>query len=144
MIRSLAVVLAVMVTLAWAAGASAEMKEGLWEITTKAEMKGMPSNQMPASTTKQCFTKKDAVPQPEKKDPNTECKMKDQKIVGDTVTYTMECKAKDGTMVTVSGKATYKGDVFDGSSVTTIKSKEQGTMQMTSKMSGKYLGPCSK
>jgi len=137
------IVVIVAVGLVWVSGASAEMKEGLWEITTKAEMKGM-QMQMPANTVKQCMTKKDMVPKPDKQDKNQECTTKDMKIVGDTVTYAMECKGRDGTIVQISGKSTYKGNSFDGVSDMTMKSKDQGTMQMTSKMSGKYLGPCPK
>lgn len=143
MIRSMMLALTIAVALAWATGASAEMREGLWEITSKAEMKGM-QMQMPPNTVKQCITKNDAVPKPDKQDKSQECAIKNQRMSGDTVTYAMECKGKDGTIVNVSGKMTYKGNAFDGVSDTTIKSKGQGTMQMTSKMSGKYLGPCPK
>jgi hypothetical protein len=138
--RNVVVIVVVVLGLLWARGASAEMKEGFWEITSKVEMKGMPSN-MPPTIVKQCITKKDAVPQP--KAQNQECKMKDQKVSGDTVTYAMECKMKDGTMET-SGRMNFKGDRFDGSTTTTVKTKDQPAMQMSSTMSGKYLGPCPK
>ena len=140
MVRNLMVAVAIVLGLVWVTGASAEMREGLWEITTKAEMKGMP-NQMPAMTMKQCMTKKDMTPKPMNKDQN--CTMKDQKVVGDTLTYAMECKDKDGTVTQTTGKMTYKGDSFDGSNNVTMKNK-QGTMQMSSKMTGRYLGPCTK
>jgi hypothetical protein len=122
---------------------SAQMKEGLWEITSKGEIQGMPA-QMPATTIKQCITKQNAVPKPEGPSRDQDCVIKDQKIIGDTVTYTMECKDKAGTNVQISGQMAFKGNSFDGTSNTTIKSKEMGTMQMTGKMSGKYVGPCPK
>jgi hypothetical protein len=118
------------------------MKEGLWEITTKAEMKGMPS-QMPPTTVRTCISKKDMVPKPDAQS-GQDCKMKDQKVVGDTVSYSMVCTGKNGTAMEMSGKMTYKGNVFEGSSTTTIKSKGEGDMQMSSKMTGKYVGPCTK
>jgi Protein of unknown function (DUF3617). len=136
------IALVIVVSLVWIKNASAEMKEGQWEITTKVEMKGMPV-QMPATTMKQCMTQKDMVPKPEKQPKGQECTTKDQKVSGDTVTYTIECTNAKSTMVT-SGKMTYKGDSFDGTSDTTIKAKGQPEMQMTSTMSGKYLGPCPK
>ncbi len=142
MVRNGFVALAIIITLVLVAGASAEMKEGLWTITTQAEMQGMPV-QMPATTMKQCITKKDMVPKPEKQEKGQECKMKDQKVTGDTVTYTMECKTAEGSM-TSSSKMTYKGDSFDGTTNTTMKTKGQPDMLMTSKMTGKYLGPCPK
>ena len=142
MLRNFFIALAVVITLVLVAGASAEMKEGLWTITTQAEMKGMPM-QIPPTTMKQCITKKDMVPKPEKQEKGQECKMKDQKVTGDTVTYTMECKTAEGSM-TSSGKMTYKGDSFDGTTNTTMKTKGQPDMLVNSKMTGKYVGPCPK
>jgi len=142
MLRDICIALAIVISLVWITSASAEMKEGLWQITTKSEMKGMPM-QMPATTMKQCMTKKDITPKPEKQPKGQECVTKDQKLSGDTVTYTMECKNADSTTVQ-SGKMTYKGDSFDGATDTTIQTKGQPDMKMTSTMSGKYLGPCPK
>ena len=139
--HSAVIVMVAVLCLLWAGGASAELKEGFWEITSKAEMKGMPSK-MPATTVKHCITKKDAVPKP--KTQNQDCTMKDQKISGDTVTYAMECKTKDGTTMETSGRMNFKGDTFDGSTTTTMKGKDHPAMQMSSTMSGKYLGPCPK
>lgn len=138
--RNVIVVGVVILSFVIAGEASAQMKDGLWEITTKIEMKGMP-NQIPAMTVKQCMTKNDITPKPMGKDQN--CKIKDQKIMGDTVTYAMECKGKDGTVTESVGKMTYKGDSFEGSNNITTKSKRE-TMQMTSRMTGKYLGSCTK
>jgi hypothetical protein len=144
MLRNISVILSIVGSLVWINNASAEVKEGQWEITTKAEIKGLPV-QIPATTTtmKQCITKKDMVPKPDKQPKGQECTMKDQKVTGDTVTYTMECKSDKSTMVT-SGKMTYKGDSFDGTSDTTVQNKGQPEMKITNTMSGKYLGPCPK
>lgn len=133
-------VLAVLFTLVWATGARAEIKEGLWEIMTKAEMKGVPM-QMPATTVKQCITKDKAVPKSASED--YECKTKSYKVSGDTVTYSVECWGKGGLMIT-EGKTTYKGNTFDGTSTTKIKTKGQPEMQLSNKISGKYIGPCKK
>jgi hypothetical protein len=142
MLRNICIALAIVISLVWITGASAEMKEGLWQITTKSEMKGM-SMQIPATTMKQCMTKKDMTPKPEKQPNGQECVTKDQKVSGDTVTYAMECKSANSTTVQ-NGKMTYKGESFDGATDTTIKTKGQPEMRMTSTMSGKYLGPCQK
>jgi hypothetical protein len=142
MLRNVCVFLVIVVSLVWITGASAEMKEGLWQITTKSEMKGM-SMQMPATTMKQCLTKKDMAPKPEKQPKGQECVIKDQKVSGDTVTFTTECKNADSTTVQ-NVKMTYKGDSFDGATDTSVKTKGQPDMKMTGTMSGKYLGPCPK
>ncbi len=135
--------LAIILALVWFTGAQAaepNMKDGLWEITTKIEMKGLPAN-MPPNVTKQCLTKKDSVPQSKEK--NTNCKMIDQKVSGNTVTWFMVCKEKDST-VESKGIITYKGDTFDGTTTTNIKDKSGKAQQVSTKMSGKRLGPCDK
>lgn len=133
--------LAIFLALTWftcSYAAEPNMKDGLWEITTKAEMKGMPGS-IPPSVIKQCLTKKESVPQD--KNPKSNCKMVDQKVSGNTVNWTMVCKEKEST-VESKGKITYKGDTFDGITRTTITAKGAGTQEITTKMSGKRLGPC--
>jgi hypothetical protein len=109
------------------------MKEGLWEITMSMEMPGMPMK-MPPYTNTHCLTKKDMVPQ--KQEPGQECRMVKNEVKGDTVSWVMECKTKEGTAV-FNGKVTYKGDSFEG----VIKMK-QGGMEMTQNLSGKWIGKC--
>jgi len=96
-------ILAVIVSLVCANSALAEINDGLWEITAKAEIKGVP-NQMTLTTIRHCLTKNDPVPKA--KNRSMECKTKDQKVSGDTVTYAMECKNTDSVVLT-SGTMTY-------------------------------------
>lgn len=132
--------LVVVVSLACASSAWAEIKDGLWEITTKSEIVGMPLK-MPPSTVRHCFVKNDPVPKTT--DKSMECKTTNQKVSGDTVTYAVECTGKDSVVIT-SGTMTYKGNTYDGTSTIRIKSKGQKETQMNNKMSGKYIGPCAK
>ena len=125
--------------LVWQALAWAELKEGMWEITTQVEMKGMP-HKMPPTTFRHCVTKSDPVPKSQPKK-NFDCKTTASKIVGNTVNYTMECKGPDGTMTT-TGTHTYTGTAMEGSSTTAMKMKGQQPMEMTNKITGKYKGPC--
>jgi hypothetical protein len=136
--RKAIIVFAVLLSLSWTAFALAEFKEGLWEITTQVEIKGMPP--MPPTTVRQCITKKDPVPQTE--DKNYDCKITDQKISGNTVSYTIECKGKEGEMKT-SGTSTYTGTSMKGTTTTVFK-MEGHEMQMEGKTTGKYVGECSK
>ena len=140
MLNKKLIVLAILLSLIWVTGAAAEIKDGLWEMTTKVEMKGIPA-QMPSTTVKQCITKNNLVPQSDTK--GYECKTKNYNVSGDTVTYTVECSGQ-GSVMTTTGKTTYKGNTFDGVSTTTVKTKGQPEMQMTNKISGKYIGPCTK
>ena len=131
------IILAVLLSVLWTANVRAEFKEGLWEITTQVEIKGMPP--MPPNTISQCITKKDPVPQTN--DKNYDCRITDQKISGDTVQYTVECKGKEGEMKT-SGTSTYTGTSMKGTATTVFKMEGQ-EMQMESKTTGKYVGNCT-
>lgn len=130
----------VLLSMFWTAGAWAELKEGLWEITTQVEIEGMPQS-IPPNTIRQCITKSDAVPQDNDKD--YDCKTISQKISGNTVSYTVECKGKEAVMRT-SGTSTYKGSSMDGVSNTSFKMKGRPEMKMASTSKGKYIGACPK
>ena len=118
--------------------AEPNLREGKWEITSKAEMEGMPVA-MPATKYTQCITKKDMVPQMTEK--NQDCKVSNTKVVGDTVSWTVQCKGKEGTMDSI-GKITYKKDTFYGTMNTTVNGSDRGMMNMMQRMSGKRIGDC--
>ena len=113
------------------------MKEGLWEITVKMDIPGMPV-QMPPRTSTQCLTPKEAVPQPQQGEANQECKEVKQDIKGDTVSWSVECKTKEGIAVS-EGTITYKGDTFEG--VITMKQRDMKAIQH---LSGRWIGQCKK
>ena len=120
--------------------AFAQLKDGLWEITTQVEIKGM-QQQMPPTTVRQCITSNDPVPK--NQDKNFECKTISQKVSGNTIHYAVECKGREGIM-TSTGQSTYTGSTMSGSSQTSFIMKGQPEMQMTNRMTGKYLGACPK
>lgn len=115
------------------AASGPNMKEGLWEITTKTKMPGM---EMPPMKHTQCITKNDLVPQSSQ--PGQECKITETKVIGNTVTWTMQCKTQGGEMKG-TGKITYSGDSFEG---TMIMSMPQANMKITTHISGKRIGDC--
>ncbi|MEE9911717.1 MAG: DUF3617 domain-containing protein [Deltaproteobacteria bacterium] len=120
------------------ASAWAQLKDGQWEITTQVQIAGM-QQQMPPTTFRQCMTKSDPVAK--NQDKSYDCKTTSLKMSGNMVNYTVTCTGKEGEMQT-TGKSTYTGNTMDGSATTSFKMKGQPAMQMTSKMSGKYIGPC--
>jgi hypothetical protein len=134
------IIFAVSLSMLWTAAAFAELKEGLWEVTTQVEMEGMPYS-MPPTTIRQCITKSDPVPQTA--DKGYDCKIADQKISGNTVSYAVECKGKEGEMQT-SGTTTYTDNSMNGTAITNFKMPGQPEMKMTSKITGKYIGNCPK
>lgn len=124
----------------WVADAYADFKEGLWEITTQVEIKGMP-HAMPPTTFRQCITKSNPVPQT--KDKNYECKTVNQKVSGNKVTYAVECRGKEGIMQT-TGTTTYTDKSMNGESKTVFTMQGQPEMRMINKIKGKYIGSCPK
>jgi len=111
------------------------MKEGMWEVTVRMEVPGMPVQMSPQAYT-QCLTQKEAVPQQE--EPDQGCKIAKQDIQGDTVSWVVECKTNEGTAVS-DGRITYKGDTFEG-----VIHMTQGNMKATQKLSGRWIGTCDK
>ena len=117
------------------ADSNPNMKEGLWEITTNVEMPGMPMS-MPPVTNTQCLKKNALIPQSGQ--PGQECQFKNLKIMGNTITYEIDCTTQNGKMIG-HGKITYNGTSMEGEMVTTIS---QGNMKMIQKISGHYVGKC--
>jgi len=121
--------------------AGVNMHEGLWEITTRMEMQGMPM-QMPARKHTQCLTKKNMLKTmvPKEQDKEEECKITDTKISGNTVTWVMKCSGEDAMEVT--GKTTYHGDTFEGTITMISNDPEEGKMKMINHISGRRIGEC--
>ncbi len=129
--------LALSVIFAGLAAGAPNMQDGKWEITTKIEMEGLPVNMPPQKHTI-CMTKQNAVPQKQEK--SDECKMTENRVVGDTVYWTVQCHTKDGS-TEGKGKITYKGNSFDG--IFTMTGKQGGEkINMKNHMSGKRIGEC--
>jgi hypothetical protein len=118
--------------------AKVDMDPGLWEITSQLEAPDMPMS-MPATTVKQCITEEDLVPQSNTAESG--CEVFNIKTSGNTISYKMKCSAGGNDSVS-SGVLTYNGSTMKG----TIKMEVSGraAMQMTTKLSGKRIGPCKK
>ena len=136
--RSVTLILAALFCLLFATTTTAdsEINEGLWEITTKVEMEGMPMTMAPITNT-QCITKETLVPKSDQ--PGQECKVTNHKIEGNKISYDMECSGPGGS-VKAHGEATYTDDTMTGKMEMNIPG--QGDMKMIMKQSGKRIGPC--
>lgn len=114
------------------------MRPGRWQNTVQMHMPGMPM-QMPPQTMTRCVTAEQL-----QRDPNSwlpsgpdaqSCKVADQKIVRNTVTWKVACT---GPMaMTGEGEITFMEDAYEG----TMKAS-MSVGEMTVKMSGKRLGDC--
>lgn len=121
--------------------AAVDMLEGEWMTMVETTMEGGGMSMPPMSNTMTtCLTKKDLVP-----DPNQEgsegCKVLEQKVSGNTVTWRVVCD-QDGTKMEGSGEMTYRGASYSGTMRTTSK-MEGETMTANMKLSGRHLGPCT-
>lgn len=112
-----------------------ELKEGLWEMTSKMEMKGMPM-ELPSQKFRRCITKDKAVPM-EMEDKDVKCKVVEQKITGNTIFWKVICKDKEGETI-ITGKGTYNSDKFDGET----KVKTSDGVEMVQHIKGKWIGKC--
>ncbi|MCC6545117.1 MAG: DUF3617 family protein [Nitrospirae bacterium] len=115
-----------------------DFHEGLWEITSVSEMPGMPA--MPSVKQNQCMTNKDYVPH-SKEEKDSSCTVSDLKTSGNTVTWKMICKSKEGDM-DGKGTITYSKDKLDGSSVINMQMPGMGKMQIKNKLTGRRIGNC--
>ena len=123
---------------AQAAHAAPNMQAGLWEISTKMDMAGLPAG-MGQATVRQCVRPAD-IEDPKKTLPQDDkCQVKDYKLQGNAASWRMECKG-DGAM-TGSGTVTYSGNSYSGTTKMSIKQDGQ-TMNMAQTFSAKRVGDC--
>ena len=128
----------------FAAGVEAlkgKVKPGLYEY--KMEMRGVPGMPpgMGSHTMQHCVTQED-VERGEvgRKDPKSECDMKDLNVSGNTATMRMECK--NGTQM--KGKMTFRSDGYTMDNEMDMPGRQGGeAMHMQQHLDAKYLGPCS-
>ena len=133
-----------------------DMTEGEWEIVSETSMT-MGGMSMPSIATKAtyCLTREEPCPSVEKE---KDCKVVDQRISGNKVSWRIVCKDAEGDGEITYGGTTYKGTfrlrTTEGGEAPkkgTAKSRQKKaagedeggeTMTMTMKLSGRYLGPC--
>src|SRR3970282_591353 len=93
---------------AFAAGA--DFREGEGGVSYRMEVVGMPFPMPPITARKtMCLDKNNYVP--DNSQQGQECKVSDRKVNGNTVTWTMRCRAQERT-IEGHGKITYKGDRY--------------------------------
>ena len=121
-----------------AALAAPNLEEGKWETTAKMEMAGMPFA-MPATKHNQCITKKEIFPDSSQK--GQDCSMSEQKVSGNTVTWRMRCKDKEGT-TEGEGRITYAGKSYEGMMKARMTEKGGDVMEMNIQYKARHTGPC--
>lgn len=118
--------------------AQARIKYGLWEITIKMQMDGMPVD-TPQQTFQKCISRKDLTPgNNEDKQGCDKDKVTRNK---DTVNWTVSC-SKDKHTMTGSGLVVYSGNTMAGHAQFQAGGKDLATMKMKLQYKGKRLGKC--
>ena len=123
-------------TLSSAVQADINVKKGMWEINNKINVTGVPIK-IPDTKVSQCIDKQTIVPKSDKKI-NKYCKVIEQTIHGDTVSWKMSCSNK----MESHGSITYHGDTFEGTVSSTMVVPAMGSMLITNHMTGKRTGEC--
>ncbi len=107
-----------------------------WEISIEVSMPGMPPGAMPPSKTRACGPKRDdsAMPFNPSMSQDSGCRVSDTKKTGQTWTWKLDCESgvTGGGSITLQGK-----EAFTGESTMQVQGQN-----ITSKMSGKLIGPC--
>jgi len=115
------------------------MRPGRWQNTVQMQMPGMPM-QMPPQTTTRCVTAEQLARDPNSWIPSgpdgSACKISDQKVVGNKVTWKVACTGQ--MAMTGDGELTFMEDSYEG---TLMASTAMGGMTM--KLSGKRLMDCT-
>lgn len=129
---------------AGSAVAALDFKEGEWGVSYQMEVVGMPFPMPPINAKKtMCLDKKNYIP--DNSQQGQDCKVSDQKVNGNTVSWTMRCLSQ-GNTIEGQGQITYKGERYDGvmnaKMASTDKSGPSIGYQYT--MHGERLGACGK
>lgn len=113
------------------------IREGMWEITSKMEMPGMPM-EMPPTTVKHCYTREDATDQKKVIARDKDCTVADFKRSGNKVSWEMVCTGKNAGKF--SGETVFSGDSYDSVMKMQSNGGKGGSMNM--KVKGKRVGNC--
>ena len=121
-----------------------DFKEGQWSVQYSMEVTGMPFK-MPPLTGKRstCLTKQNFVP--DNTQAGQQCQTKDVQVTGNVVTWTMHCKAQEGT-IDGQGRVTFKGDRYEGNMDAKMVSMTSPGIPVNYRytMQGEREGACAK
>ena len=147
LIRTIQIIVALLILgTGTAATAAPDFKEGEWGVNYRMEMAGMPFPMPPINVKKtMCLDKKNYVP--DNAQQGQDCQVSDQKVNGNTVTWTMRCRSQERT-IEGRGTITYKdkGERYDGEMNANMISADNAGPAMSYKyvMQGQRLGACGK
>lgn len=148
--RSLHAALATVGMVVVAAGAPAgaavpmnpgSFREGLWEMTIRAEVPG--AKPMPPIVLKKCISAQeiqDLQARASRPPGSEQCKVLDQRTQGSTTSWKIECTGR--MKMTGDGSVTSSGDSYTMQSSMLMTTAEGKSIQVKNDLSGKRLGDC--
>ncbi len=137
---------ALVATASASAGAAApsvvgNFREGLWEMTARAEVPG--TRPVPPITLKKCITAAEIqelqarASQPPGSD---KCKVLDQRTQGATTSWKLECSGR--TKITGEGTVTFSGDTYALQSSMVVTGSDGKVVQVRNELNGRRVGDC--
>ena len=122
------------------ASAAPNIHEGLWEITTTVQVKGLPIH-LPVEPQyqTQCLTRAE-IEHPENiSPPQVNCSIHDVNVSGDRVQWQMQCSGPFTAQGT--GETIYIGDTFSGTA-TLVSHSGDISVEVSTIYQGKRVGDC--
>ena len=117
-----------------------DIKEGLWALTSTANMSGMPMKMPPMTTTsEECMSKKNAL-DPRMMLKSQNCEITNRVIDSNTAKWDMSC-SQMGMKMIGNGSINYQYESMSGTFNMTMQS-EGGMMNIVTEMTGHYIGAC--
>lgn len=116
-------------------------REGLWEMTIRAEVPG--SKPLPPIVLKKCVSAKeiqDLQAKASRPPGSDQCRIFDQRTQGNSSSWKIECTGR--MKMAGEGSVTSSGDSYAMQSSMVMTSAEGKSMQVKNELSGKRLGDC--
>jgi hypothetical protein len=116
-------------------------REGLWEMTVRAEVPG--TKPMPPIVLKKCISAQeiqDLQAKASRPPGSDQCKVLDQRTQGSTTSWKLECTGR--MKIIGDGSVTLTGDSYSMQSAMVMTGADGKSMQVKNELSGKRLGDC--
>lgn len=116
-------------------------REGLWEMTVRAEVPG--TKPMPPIVLKKCISAKeiqDLQAKASRPPGSDQCKVLDQRTQGSTTSWRLECTGR--MKIVGDGSVTLTDDSYGMQSSMVMTGADGKSVQVKNEMSGKRLGDC--
>jgi len=128
---------------AWAAApvTAGSFRDGLWELTIRAEVAGAPSR--PPISLKKCVSAKeiqDLQARVSRPPQSESCKVFDQRTQGGTTRWKMACTGR--MTIAGEGSLTSSGDSYALQWTMVVTGEDNKAMQVTNALTGRRLGDC--